>query len=73
MKTIRIVKNTDRCHCSIDNVPIVTFLYSNYKDRTNNSKEEHAISDAKVECFNSLLRLNREGIKAVINPYILIL
>lgn len=70
MKKIRIVTNSDRCHCSVDNVPVATFLYSNYQDRDDDSKKAHAINDAKIQCFNELDKCRQEGIKGVIDTVI---
>lgn len=66
MITIKIVINSDRCHCSVDNVPIATFLYSNYKG-DDDSQKAHAINDSKVQCFNELNRFRKDGIEAMID------
>ena len=70
MITIRIVKNTDRCHVSIDNVPARTFLYCDYQESKEVNREGHAIHDAMAECFIQLADLRGKKLKATIDTLI---
>jgi len=67
MKTIQIVKNSDRCHVSVNSIPHKTFIYSNYPEKDESSKQAHALHDAKAECFIQLAFCQRIGEDAAIN------
>lgn len=71
MTTIQIVKNSDRCHVSIDGTPARTFLFSDYQENKEVNKEGHAIHDAMAECFLQLKKLNDQSVKAQINTDII--
>lgn len=70
MNTIQIVLNSDRCHASVNGTPEATFMFFQYEHKNEGLKKDHAINDAKVECFNILARFQEIGVDAKINTEI---
>jgi len=70
MNTIQIVKNSDRCHVSVNGVRAVTFMYSNYTETKQANKEDHALHDARAQCFLTLAAFQDKGDSAKINTAI---
>jgi len=68
---IQIVKNSDRCHVSIDGIPAATFLFSNYENDNGENKIHHALNDAKITAFNELHKLNKLNLRAFLDTNII--